>query len=88
MPITQPSNRSPPTFTPCRKARLLRVLKAAAPPNAKGSLPPKAASELADALRRCVFDAGALQKKVDAYTAAAWAALGPSYLEVRRRLLA
>jgi hypothetical protein len=82
-PTTHPPcsiSRNLPPGTRRRKARLVRVLNSSAS-NSKGGLTAKAAGELAKALESAVFDAAALQRKVDAFVAGAWAALGPSYLQ-------
>lgn len=79
--------RQPPLATcfskmPNRKARVLRELSHT-PSGSKG-LTADAAGSLAARLRG-LFDPKQLQAQLDAYATAAWAAQGPTYLEVGRR---
>ena len=76
---------TPPCTRHNRKARLLRALKAAPPAGPKGKLTKQAAAALARDLRAAALEPAALQQHVDAYATAAWAALGPSYLEQHER---
>jgi hypothetical protein len=83
--IARPRTCAPLIPPPCRKARLTRVLNSAAgaAAGATRKLAPAAAAALARALEEAVFNGPQLQRKVDVYVDAAWAALGASYLQVR-----